>query len=77
MKVHVVYDDSGKIVSLGVPLPPAYDFSRPTAGPMALPGQQVAELEIPAEASDLGIVELSKRLHVVTKEKPHRLGVKR
>ena len=77
MKVHVVYDDSGKIISFGVPLPQAYDFRRPTAGPMALKGQQVAELEVPTEAADLGIVELSKRLHVVTKEKPHHLGLKR
>jgi hypothetical protein len=77
MKVHVVYDKDGQIISLGVPLPQAYDFSGPKSGAHAMPGQQVAELEIPAEASDLGIIELSKRLHVLTKEKPHRLGVKR
>jgi hypothetical protein len=76
MKVHVVYDTKGEVIALGVPLPPAYDLSQPRSGPMALPEQHVAQLEVPPELTDLGIVELSQRLRVDTKEKPHRLSAK-
>jgi len=77
MKVHVVYDAMGEVISLGVPLPPAYDFSGPRSGPLALADQHVAELELPPELADVGIVDLSQRLHVDTKQKPHRLAAKK
>lgn len=77
MKVHVVYDTKGEVIGLGVPLPPTYDFTGPRSGPTALAEQHVAELEVPSELADVGIVELSQRLHVDTKEKPHRLAAKK
>jgi hypothetical protein len=73
MNAHVVYDSDGKILALGVPLPPAYDLSQPRSGAMALPGQQVAELEVPRELVHLRLVELAQRLRVDTSEAVHRL----
>jgi hypothetical protein len=76
MKVHVVYDEEGEVIAMGVPLPPAYDFSGPRSGPMALENQQVAEMQVPPDLTGLSLAELSQRISVDTKEKPHRLTAK-
>jgi hypothetical protein len=73
MKMHTVYDGQGKIVSAGVPLPPAYDFRGPRFGPQAGTGQHAAELDVPEEHAHLAFHELAERLHVDVKAKPHKL----
>ena len=76
MKVHVVYDKNGEVVGLGVPLPPRYDFTGPRSGPVAGPDQHVAQLDVPSELAEVGIIELSQRLRVDTNATPHRLTAK-
>jgi hypothetical protein len=73
MRVHVVYDQGGAIVALGVPLPPNYDRSQPRSGAMALEGQQVATLEVPEEFAEAPVRELASRLKVDVGRKPHVL----
>jgi hypothetical protein len=73
MRIHVIYDREGNIVSAGAPLPPAYDFQGPRFGPKAGEGQQAAELEIPEEHTGLGLAEVSERLRVDVKGKQHKL----
>jgi hypothetical protein len=73
MKVHVVYDAKGEVIATGVTLPPAYDFSQPKSGPMALEEQHVGEMEVPSELTGLSFGELSGRLQVDTEQKPHQL----
>jgi hypothetical protein len=76
MKVHVVYDNEGNIISASVPLPPAYDFRGPRFGPIARQGNHAAELEVPEEHATLGFVELAQRLRVDVKAKQDRLALK-
>jgi hypothetical protein len=76
MKIHVVYDAKGEVIATGVPLPPAYDFSGPRSGPMALEEQHVGEMEVPSELAHLSFTEVSQRLQVDTKQGPHRLKAK-
>jgi hypothetical protein len=73
MKVHVVYDQNGAIVALGVPLPPNYDRSHPRSGAVAGEGQQVATLEVPEELAEAPVSELGRRLVVDTSRRPHTL----
>jgi hypothetical protein len=72
MKVHVIYDSQGNIISLGAQLPPA-----PTFGPQAKEGQHGAELEVPAEHAALGLIELAEKMQVDTKGHQPRLIAKR
>ena len=76
MKIHVVYDKEGSIVSAGAPLPPAYDFRGPRFGPLPKEGQHAAELEVSEEHATMGFSELAQRLRVDVKSKPHRLALK-
>ena len=76
MKVHVVYDEQGAIVSAGVPLPVAYDLRTPDFGAAADDGQYADELEVPAEYHRLGLVALAERLRVQTGEGASRLVAK-
>ncbi len=76
MKIHVVYDKEGNIVSAGAPLPLAYDFRGPRFGAIAKEGQHAAELEVPEEHGTLGFVELAQRLRVDVKTKQHRLALR-
>ena len=76
MKVHVVYDAKGEVIAMGVPLPPAYDFSGPKSGATALDDQHVGQMEVPAELYGLSLHELAERVQVNTKEKPHRLAAR-
>jgi hypothetical protein len=68
MKVHVVYDEQGAIVSAGVPLPVAYDLRTPEFGVATGAGQYAEELEVPAEYRRLGLAALAERLRVQTGE---------
>jgi hypothetical protein len=63
-KIHVVYDGEGKIISVGVPLPPRFDFSGPAFGPQAGEGQHTAELEVPSEHESLQLAHISRHLKV-------------
>jgi hypothetical protein len=76
MKIHVVYDKEGNIISGGVPLPPSYHVLGPRFGPIAKEGQHAAELEVPEEYATLGLHQLAQRLRVDVKTKPHRLALK-
>jgi hypothetical protein len=76
VKIHVVYDAKGEVIGTGVPLPPAYDFSGPRSGPMALEGQHVGEMDVPSELAHLSLAELSERIQVDTKGDTHRLKAK-
>jgi hypothetical protein len=65
MKVHVLYDKSGNIISAGYldrPTPETYDHMAPRFGPEAREGQQVAELELPDDYIKLGPSDLIQRL---------------
>lgn len=73
MKIHVIYDNQGKIVSAGVPLPQTYDFRAPAFGPKGGEGQYAAELDVPEEHIGLGLTDLVQRLRVEIKGKQHRL----
>jgi len=73
MKVHVVYNDRGAIVALGVPLPPNYDRSQPRSGAKALEGQSVATLEVPEEFAEASVRELGSKLRVDVSRSPHVL----
>jgi hypothetical protein len=63
-KIHVIYDREGNIVSVGVPLPPRFDFRGPAFGPQAGEGQHTAELEVSPEHENLQLTQLSERLKV-------------
>jgi hypothetical protein len=76
MKLHVVYDKKGNIISGGVPLPPAYDLLGPRSGPIAKEGHHAAELELPEEYATLGLHQLAQRLRVDVETKQHRLVLK-
>jgi hypothetical protein len=74
VRVTVVYEPSGTIVSLGWPGPAgeAPEAPRslraripaPTFGAEPGPGQSVATLEVPAALADLGPLELHRRCRV-------------
>ena len=76
MKMHVVYDKDGNIVSAGIPLPPAYDLRGPRFGSIAREGQHSAELEVPEEHRTMGLVDLAQRLRVNVRAKQHKLTLK-
>jgi len=76
MKIHVVYDEQGAIVSAGVPLPVAYDLRTPEFGVVTDDGQYAEELEVPAEFHRLGLVVLADRLRVRTGDGASRLVAK-
>ncbi len=73
MKIHVLYDKQGNVISTGLPMPPSIDIQAPRSGPEPQEGQHTAELEVPEELTRLKPDELSERLQVDTKSKPHKL----
>lgn len=72
MRIHVIYDDQGNVVSLGAPLAPG-----PTFGFQTMEGQYGAELDVPAEHAGLGLMELAEKLQVDTKGQQPKLITKR
>jgi len=76
MKVHVVYDAQGAIISMGVPGPLGPDLRGPVFGAQAITGQHVAELEVPAEQSHLTLSELADKVQVNVRTRPHTLSAK-
>jgi hypothetical protein len=76
MKVHVVYDAQGAIISMGVPGPLGPDLRGPVFGAQAITGQHVAELEVPAEQSHLTLLDLPDKLQVNVRTRPHTLSAK-
>lgn len=73
MKIHVLYDKEGNIISAGIPLPPTYDFRGPKFGPMAQEDQYKAEFDVIEEHASLGLVGLAGQLKIEIKGKEHRL----
>jgi len=76
MKIYVVYDKKGKIISGGAPLPPTYHFPVPKFGPASREDRHIAEFEVPEDLAYLGLAELAERLQVDVKAKPHKITVK-
>jgi hypothetical protein len=76
MKVHVVYDAQGAIISMGVPGPLGPDLRGPMFGAQAATGQHVAELEVPAEQSHQTLSDLANKLQVNVRTRPHTLSAK-
>ena len=76
MKVHVVYDAQGAIISMGVPGPLGPDLRGPVFGVQAMTGQHMAELEVPAEQSHLTLSDLADKLQVNVRARPHTLSAK-
>jgi len=75
MKMHVMYDDSGRIVAAvrldeGVGSKSS-KFGRRLAGvrPVVKPGHACADLDVPAEHAHLSFAEACRRLMVDTKAK--------
>jgi hypothetical protein len=76
MKIHVLYDTQGEIISASVPLPVAYDMRTPDFGVVVEDGQYADELEVPAEFSRLGLGALAERLRVQTGDGAARLAAR-
>ena len=67
-KVHVLYDKSGNILSVGVPAPRTDDFRGPMFGAQPGEGQHAADLEVPPDHADVALQDFSQKLKVdVTK----------
>jgi len=62
-KVHVLYDKSGNILSVGVHVP-RVDFSGPAFGVQPAEGQYAASLEVGGEDADLELHQLPQKLRV-------------
>lgn len=76
MKVHVLYDPQGNIISIGVPAPLGYDFRGPIFNVKAESGQHASELELSEEQAHLGLANIAEKLHVDVGSKPHKLALK-
>ena len=77
MRVHVLYDKQGNVISAGVPLPLSHDFRGPAFGPEPGEGQQVAELELPEEYAQTQLIHFADKLKVDVQSKVHKLVAKR
>jgi len=77
MKVHVLYDKQGNVISVGVPLPLSYDFRGPAFGPKAAEDQHAGEFEVPEEYAMLKLPEFADKLRVDVQAKIHKLVAKR
>lgn len=77
MKVHVLYDKQGNVISVGVPLPVSYDFRGPAFGPKAGEGQHAGEFDVPEEHAQLELSRFAEKLKVDVQGKAHSLVAKR
>lgn len=64
MKIHVVYDDRGKIISINTLMPASLDPRSPQFGVDLKKGQHSADLEVPEKYSGWGLVDIGERLQV-------------
>ena len=62
MRVHVVYDGQGNIVSITES--PIAGAGQNSSQPLAGEGQTVAELDVPAEQSHLSLHGIAQRLRI-------------
>lgn len=80
MKIQVLYDKQGKLISAAFPMPPRVDLQAPRSGVEPKDDQHVAEFDVPEELTKIKPAELASRLHellqVDTKSKPHKLVFK-
>jgi hypothetical protein len=73
MKVHVLYDKQGKVVSVGVPLPRTDDFRGPEFGTQPNEGQYAGEFEVPEEHAQTGLVHFADKMKIDVQGKSHKL----
>jgi len=73
MKVHVLYDKQGKVISVGVPVPRSYDMRGPSFGTKASEGQHAGEFEVPEEHTQTELVHFADRVKVDVQGKVHKL----
>ncbi len=72
--IDVVYDAEGNVIALGFPPPPHLANVQYQTVREALPGQTVAQLELPAELTAERHPDLSQ-LKVDTRATPHKLVI--
>jgi len=80
MKIHVLYDKSGSIISAGPPMPSTAGAKGPQCGPIPKGHQLAAEFEVPEEFANVAPQDLGPKLiglEVDTTKAQHRLIVKR
>jgi hypothetical protein len=73
MKVHVLYDKQGKVISAGAPLPPSYDLRGPAFGTQPGDGQYSGEFDVPEEHAQLHLAHFADKLRVDVQGKAHKL----
>jgi hypothetical protein len=64
MRIHVLYDQQGNIISAGVPLPVGFDLRGPAFGPQAGDNQSAGEFEVPEDQARQGLVKVIDKLKV-------------
>ncbi len=73
MRVHVLYDKQGNVISVGKPLPLSHDRRGPDSGPKAGPDQHVGEFDVPEEYDRLKLADFADKLRVDVQGKAHKL----
>jgi hypothetical protein len=64
MKVNVVYDNEGNIISVNTLMPASTDPNAPRYGVVLGKGQLAAEVDVPAAYAQWGLAEIGGRLRV-------------
>jgi hypothetical protein len=76
MRLHVLYDGQGNIISAGVPRPLDFDSRGPMFGPQAGDGQYASEFEVPDDQAQRGLVNVIDKLKVDVQGQSHKLVAK-
>lgn len=66
MKVHVVYDTRGNIISIHDLRPETTEAGAPQYGVVLEGNRQSADVDIPAKYGELGLIQVAERLRVST-----------
>jgi hypothetical protein len=64
MKVNVVYDNEGNIISVNTLMPASTDANAPRYGVVLGKGQVAAEVDVPAAYAQWGLADIGGRLRV-------------
>jgi hypothetical protein len=76
MRIQVLYDKNGNVISAAIPMPQTYDGLGPVFGPKAEKDQHVSEFEVPDEHAGLGLASMFELMKVDVKDKHHTLILK-
>jgi hypothetical protein len=76
MKIRVLYDKNGNVISATIPMPQSYDGLGPQSGPKAENDQHISEFEVPDENAGLGLASMFAQMKVDVKDKQHKLVMK-